>query len=89
MAPTAPGGLPFDCYGSVMRVVGWVLVVLGAVVAVPALSVPLTLTIEETFLHRWRDPYHFLFGLCLYAGAFGACVAGIGGLMAWVSGKGP
>ncbi|HEX6276519.1 MAG TPA: hypothetical protein VFZ53_25935 [Polyangiaceae bacterium] len=70
-----------------MRIAGWVLFVLGAVVAVPALSVPLVLTFEETFLHRWRDPYHLVFGLSLYVGALGACVAGIGGLMAWVGRK--
>jgi hypothetical protein len=63
-----------------MRIAGWALVVLGAVMASPALAMLLIGTIEG-----WgSDPYRVVRIICFAVAAVGACVSGIGGLMAWV-----
>jgi hypothetical protein len=69
-----------------VRIAGLVLLVLGAVLAVPALSVPLVWGIEELFRPSpfLRDPYHLVRSLCFVVAALGACVAGLGALMVWV-----
>ena len=62
------------------------MVLLGAVTAMPALSLWLFYAIEEVFRDRFHDEQGIVSMLCLVVVAFGACTSGIGGLMAWVGG---
>jgi hypothetical protein len=67
-----------------VRIAGWVLVVLGALVAIPPLGLQLVWAIDETFGRNLHDPYRIVRMFCFVIAALGACVSGIGGLMVWV-----
>jgi hypothetical protein len=67
-----------------VRIAGWLLVLFGAVVAIPPLSLRLFFAIEEVFRHRFHDEQGIVGMLCLLIAGLGTCVSGIGGLMVWV-----
>jgi hypothetical protein len=67
-----------------VRIAGWVLVVLGALVAIPALGLQLVWSIDALFRDGLNDPYGIVRMFCFVIAALGACVSGIGGLMVWV-----
>jgi hypothetical protein len=67
-----------------VRIAGWILVLIGAVLAIPPLSLQLVWAIEGLFGNHPLDPYGIVQVFCFVIAALGACVSGIGGLMVWV-----